>query len=789
MPQGQYADAQPSHSRERRSVQQPVVPSAPDLSLAPDASFTRDGLVPMGAAAALGAWAGQGGTLDEAPSAPPADLMPGAAQELAPKACGPQTFDAVNRAHQGEMEADLARARAQADSANVTAGTLRGQFAQDVLEVAGEVASLVLEAFGGEAGRPQDAFGDVASVLNGSYDGIHPSQYLSRAMRTGTNPMAQNLWHALGAPGTAALTDVLRTGDEAALTGFLRTRGKAVLANLLRVPEKPAVQGLRENNAVSLKKALAVAEGLPCHVLAYEPEFEGVGRMAVALGDIETAAHVAVLVPGMGSSPSDFDGLVKRARVVYDECGNVSPGADVAVIAWQGYKAPRDIRKGKFEVGDDDPAKNGSRLLNADLGAWRDLWKNSTARKDSGLPENPRIIINGYSYGSVVAGYALMRPTLPGGFTDVAKGAVNGVVRELGRTLTGVLVIPNIVKSRMQDDVWKDTVLNCAKNVVTVGSVAMAATGDGQSALAAADKIGKPILKRAVMKAYAAFKSESLGGGKADELVFFGSPGTGRRAQHLDISPHHIYVAAHTDDWVSKLAYFSIDPAATNYDPTGQVVRLKSTYTKTPTSSWTDPHESYYDPATDTEPARESLTNLARIITGNSHQVTRQPKRPGGTKNPIARLVTNPPTNAPVPSHKLPTSEEPDLAAMDHWSGQVKLTVDPAELRANQVAGECAEVAARRAMTSTRKGETPLPLVPPLVYGANLLAAQSDDSLVSDERERLALDPTVPKSSLKDRFKSESDQNILRCAQDLESSDGVIRVCQMSGVTGVVEGY
>ncbi|MFJ7209596.1 alpha/beta hydrolase [Streptomyces sp. NPDC098789] len=677
MPQGQYADAQPSHSRGRRSVQQPVVPSAPDLSLAPDASLEWDDLVPVGATAALGAWAGRGRELSGAPSAPPADLMPqtggvlsgapsappahvmpGAAEDAAPGGCGPRTFDAVNTAHQGEMEADLARARAQADPTGVPAGTSRGRFAQDVLEVAGEVASLALEAFGGEVGLPQDAFGDVASVINGSYDGIHPSRYLSRALRTGTSPMAQNLWHALGDPGTAALTNVLRTGDKAALTDFLRTRGKAVLADLLRVEEKPAVQGLRENNAASLKKALAVAEGLPCHVLAYEPEFEGVGRMAVALGNIETAAHVAILVPGMGSSPTGFDGLVERARVVYDECGNVGPGADVAVIAWQGYKAPRDIRKGKFEVGDDDPAKSGSRLLNADLAAWRGLWKSSTARKDSGLPENPRIIINGYSYGSVVAGYALMRPTLPGGFTDVAKGAVNGVVREVGRTVTGVLVIPDIVKSRMQDDLWKDTVLKCVKNVSTVGSVALAAGGDGQSALTAVGKIGKPILKRAVMKAYDAYRSEALGGGKADEVVFFGSPGTGRRAKHLDISPQHIYVAAHTDDWVSKLAYFSIDPAATNYDPTHQVVRLKSSYVKTATSSWTDPHESYYDPATDTEPARESLTNLARIITGNSHQVTRQPKRPGGSKNPIARLVTNPPTNAPVPGREPQSSEK-----------------------------------------------------------------------------------------------------------------------------------
>ncbi|WP_329449251.1 alpha/beta hydrolase family protein (plasmid) [Streptomyces sp. NBC_01426] len=103
--------------------------------------------------------------------------------------------------------------------------------------------------------------------------------------------------------------------------------------------------------------------------------------MSVALGDIETATHVCVLVPGMGSSPTDFDGLVRRARSVHDECRSVSPTTRVAVIVWQGHKAPRDLRKGKGEVSDDKPAKGGSKLLNIDPAHWRALWHGSDARK------------------------------------------------------------------------------------------------------------------------------------------------------------------------------------------------------------------------------------------------------------------------------------------------------------------------------------------------------------------------------------------------------------------------
>ncbi|MFZ3491975.1 alpha/beta hydrolase [Streptomyces sp. 5.8] len=415
----------------------------------------------------------------------------------------------------------------------------------------------------------------------------------------------------------------------------------------------PAPEDLRKVNADHLARALALAEGLPSQVLVYEPEFKDVGRMAVALGDVETATHVCVLIPGMGSSPADFDGLVRRARVVYDECRSVDSEAKAAIIAWQGYKAPRDLRKGKGEVSDDTQAKEGSKLLNIDLAHWRALWRNSGSRKSAGLPELPQITVNGFSYGSVVAGYALMRRTEAGGVSDTAKGAYAGMNREIVHQAIKLFPITAGVKKHWQGGTVTEAIVEGVKK--TVPLVGMAADPSLTSAAAYLVSPVKATVMRSVNQARAAYGSEPLGGGEADYLVLFGSPGTGRRAQHLNISPHRIFVAAHKDDTISKLNFFSIDPAHVRYDPTGKVTRLKSTYTKNPAGSWTDAHTSYYDPASEAQPELESLTNLARIITGNRHKVTPYKKRDGlileGHKSLVARLFTNPPTNTRVPGH------------------------------------------------------------------------------------------------------------------------------------------
>lgn len=64
------------------------------------------------------------------------------------------------------------------------------------------------------------------------------------------------------------------------------------------------------------------------------------GRVAEVLGGLDTAGHVAVLVPGMLSSLANFDSvLAANARRLREQASRSAPG-QVATIAWLGYRTP-----------------------------------------------------------------------------------------------------------------------------------------------------------------------------------------------------------------------------------------------------------------------------------------------------------------------------------------------------------------------------------------------------------------------------------------------------------------
>jgi len=70
----------------------------------------------------------------------------------------------------------------------------------------------------------------------------------------------------------------------------------------------------------------------------YQPyAFDGDGRLAIATGNLDSADHVAVMVPGMGSNVQGM--LAGRSLNVYDESRWAS-GDSVAVLDWVGYDAP-----------------------------------------------------------------------------------------------------------------------------------------------------------------------------------------------------------------------------------------------------------------------------------------------------------------------------------------------------------------------------------------------------------------------------------------------------------------
>lgn len=103
------------------------------------------------------------------------------------------------------------------------------------------------------------------------------------------------------------------------------------------------------------------------------------------LGDISTARHVAIVVPGSDVDIGRFDATVGRmARDLYAEAAR----DDLAVVAWLGYRTPRglgvDAATGRF-------AKAGAAELVGFVKA---------------LPNNTQVRLFGHSYGSVVVGLA-----------------------------------------------------------------------------------------------------------------------------------------------------------------------------------------------------------------------------------------------------------------------------------------------------------------------------------------------------------------------------------------------
>ncbi|BBH66217.1 hypothetical protein ACTI_29020 [Actinoplanes sp. OR16] len=144
-------------------------------------------------------------------------------------------------------------------------------------------------------------------------------------------------------------------------------------------------------------------------IIADDPH--GDGRIAEVLGDLTTARRVAVLIPGVDTTRSNFDtglgGVIQRApawqaRRLRDEILARDPGAPVAVIAWLGYDPPEGVRR---EALREDRAAAGAVALRAFV--------------DVLLRDHPerRITLIGHSYGSIVA--AMAAPALPPQVTDI----------------------------------------------------------------------------------------------------------------------------------------------------------------------------------------------------------------------------------------------------------------------------------------------------------------------------------------------------------------------------------
>ncbi|UFU03785.1 alpha/beta hydrolase [Ruania suaedae] len=126
----------------------------------------------------------------------------------------------------------------------------------------------------------------------------------------------------------------------------------------------------------------------------YDPDaFSGDGRVAVAVGDLDTAADVAVQVPGITTEMSDVPGYATKAEALYESARYGGDGSSVASMFWLGYDTPEGaldidtITRGRAEDG-------GARLADAIDGL-------RASREDTA-----HLTVIGHSYGSTTTSYA-----------------------------------------------------------------------------------------------------------------------------------------------------------------------------------------------------------------------------------------------------------------------------------------------------------------------------------------------------------------------------------------------
>jgi hypothetical protein len=121
---------------------------------------------------------------------------------------------------------------------------------------------------------------------------------------------------------------------------------------------------------------------------------------AVAVGDLDTADAVAVLVPGVLTTPvDDLAAQVGNAADVADRAAATAPGLAVAAMAWIGYRTPQ----GPLSIVSRRDARTGGPALAATL--------DGLAAARTALAEaEPRTTVVAHSYGTVVADEAAAAP-------------------------------------------------------------------------------------------------------------------------------------------------------------------------------------------------------------------------------------------------------------------------------------------------------------------------------------------------------------------------------------------
>lgn len=200
--------------------------------------------------------------------------------------------------------------------------------------------------------------------------------------------------------------------DLAAEQAKLKELEKATNGGAHMTPEQSARRNsmlLRIQAMQNIQKTLdrENQDGVNRQLLCYDASNADV-RAAVAQGDVDTAQHIGVLVPGMYSNVADnldyYDDVAMRIRQGAEKHSN---GQSVATVTYMNYRAPQSIPEVTQSSYADEGAKGLSGFLNG-----------LDASREHGAGD-AHITPIGHSYGSTTLGKAL---------TQVNDGVVDDFV-------------------------------------------------------------------------------------------------------------------------------------------------------------------------------------------------------------------------------------------------------------------------------------------------------------------------------------------------------------------------
>lgn len=124
------------------------------------------------------------------------------------------------------------------------------------------------------------------------------------------------------------------------------------------------------------------------------------------VGDLSSAARIAVLVPGADTTPANFHsglgGVLRRSPAWQARQLATAAGPGTAVVAWLGYDTPRGI--GRTAIRSERAASAADALVPYVAGLVQSC-------------PGATVVLVGHSYGSVVLRYAA--PRLPAAVTDL----------------------------------------------------------------------------------------------------------------------------------------------------------------------------------------------------------------------------------------------------------------------------------------------------------------------------------------------------------------------------------